>query len=153
MKKFIYFISIALILFTVSCKSDAEKEEDLIQTYISDNNISTVPTSSGLYYIETLTGTGIQAENGDEVTVHYTGTFIDGEQFDSSIGKEPFTFTLGEGNVISGWDEGIAYMKKGGKAQLIIPSKLGYGPNDYSSIPGYSTLLFDVELIDVQTNK
>lgn len=153
MKRIIYLFAISFFFFIVSCKSDAEKEEELIQLYITENNITTEPTSSGLYYIETVAGTGLQAENGFEVTVNYTGTFIDGEQFDSSIGRDPFTFTLGIGQVIAGWDEGIAYMKEGGKAQLIIPSTLGYGPNDYHTIPGYSTLLFDVELIDVQPNK
>jgi len=140
---------IALIFFT-SCKSDEEKELDKLEEYIEENDITVQPTTSGLYYIETLEGTGNLAKDGDQVTVHYTGTYIDGKQFDSSIGGEPLTFYLGYGNVIAGWDEGITYMKKGGKAQFIVPSKLAYGPNGYRSVPGYSTLLFNVELVDVK---
>ena len=145
-------IIITLIFFT-SCKSKEEKELDKIADYIEENNITTQPTESGLYYIETKAGTGNLAKVGDKVTVHYTGTYIDGKQFDSSIGGEPFPFYLGYGNVIAGWDEGIAYMKKGGKAKLIVPSKLAYGPNGYRSVPGYATLLFDVELVDIKSNK
>ncbi|MBI3152019.1 MAG: FKBP-type peptidyl-prolyl cis-trans isomerase, partial [Chloroflexi bacterium] len=85
-------------------------------------------TSSGLEYIELEVGTGAQAEAGKTVSVHYTGKFQDGKVFDSSVARgEPITFQLGRGNVIKGWDEGIALMKVGGKAQLIIPPDLGYG--------------------------
>lgn len=154
MKNITILTTILALLFFYSCKSKQEKELDKLEDYIEEHNITTQPTASGLYYIETKVGTGVQAKSGDMVTVHYTGTFIDGTKFDSSYDRgEPFEFTLGQGNVIAGWDEGIAYMKKGGKAQLIVPSSLGYGAYDYSSIPGYSTLLFDVELIDVQPNK
>lgn len=103
--------------------------------------------------IEKEVGLGIQPQVGDKVTVHYTGTFIDGEQFDSSIGNTPFQFTLGIGQVINGFDEGISYMKKGGKAKLIIPSSIVYGADGYNSIPEYSTLIFDVELINIEINK
>jgi FKBP-type peptidyl-prolyl cis-trans isomerase len=150
MKRTLLFLPVIIILIVGACKSKEEKELELIQEYLTKNNITTEPTASGLYYIETKAGDGLQAEAGDVVTVDYTGKFIDGEIFDSSIEYEPFSFTLGEGNVIKGWDEGIAYMKENGKATLIIPSSLGYGSYDYSSIPAYSTLIFDVELIDVQ---
>lgn len=141
-------IALAIILFT-SCKSKEEKEQDLLQTYITENKITTEPTSSGLYYIETKAGTGAKAKSGDKVKIHYTGTLIDGERFDSSAGKDPIEYTHGIGQVIKGWDEGIALMKVGGKAKLIIPSSLAYGTRGKSTIPGYSTLLFDVELVDV----
>lgn len=153
MRKILILTTIITLIFFTSCKSDEEKEQDLLQEYITENNITTAPTETGLYYIETKAGTGDFAKVGDKVTVHYTGTYIDGKQFDSSIGGEPFSFYLGYGNVIAGWDEGISYMKKGGKAKLIIPSSLAYGPNGYRSVPGYSTLLFDVELIDIQAKK
>lgn len=150
MKKITILTILVIILFT-SCKSKEEKEKDLLQTYITENNITTEPTASGLYYIEVKEGTGAKAQSGDYIKVHYTGTFIDGKQFDSSIGKDPISYQHGVGQVIQGWDEGIALMKKGGKAKLIIPSNLAYGTRGRGSIPGYSTLLFDVELVDVET--
>jgi FKBP-type peptidyl-prolyl cis-trans isomerase len=109
-------------------------------------------TASGLEYIEVEPGTGAQAEAGKTVSVHYTGKFQDGKVFDSSISRgEPITFQLGKGNVIKGWDEGIALMKVGGKAQLIIPPELGYGERGAGGvIPPNATLVFDVELVDVK---
>lgn len=128
----------------------ADEETELLEQYLADNNITTEPKESGLYYIETETGTGLQPQQGDTVYVHYTGKLIDGTVFDTSEGGSPFSFELGVGYVIQGWDEGIAYMKEGGKATLIIPSKLGYGTTGTTSIPPYSTLIFDVELVDVR---
>ncbi len=100
---------------------------------------------------DTVVGTGETAEAGDLVTVHYTGRFVDGKVFDSSVVRgEPFQFVLGRGQVIAGWDEGIVGMKVGGKRTLSIPPELGYGKDDYSTIPGNSTLIFDIELLKVQ---
>ena len=109
-------------------------------------------TASGLEYIEIEAGSGTQAEAGKTVSVHYTGKFQDGKVFDSSISRgEPITFQLGKGNVIKGWDEGIALMKVGGKAQLIIPPELGYGERGAGGvIPPKATLVFDVELVDMK---
>ena len=109
-------------------------------------------TQSGLEYIEIEAGTGAQAVAGKSVSVHYTGKFQDGKVFDSSIPRgEPLTFPLGRGNVIKGWDEGIALMKVGGKAQLIIPPNLSYGERGAGGvIPPNATLVFDVELVSVQ---
>ena len=109
-------------------------------------------TASGLEYIEVEPGTGAQAEAGKTVSVHYTGKFQDGKVFDSSISRgEPITFPLGRGRVIKGWDEGIALMKEGGKAQLIIPPDLAYGERGAGGvIPANATLLFDVELVSVK---
>ncbi len=97
-------------------------------------------------------GTGKEAKTGDTVTVNYRGTLTDGKQFDSSYDRnEPFTFQLGAGNVIKGWDEGVQGMKVGGKRKLIIPSDLGYGEQGMGAdIPPNSTLVFEVELLKVE---
>lgn len=95
-------------------------------------------------------GQGDEAIAGKSVTVHYTGTFEDGKQFDSSVGRGPFTFKLGAGQVIKGWDQGVAGMKVGGKRKLVIPSELGYGSRGAGNvIPPNSTLVFEVELLSV----
>lgn len=109
-------------------------------------------TASGLDYVEVEAGTGAQAAAGKIVSVHYTGQFEDGKVFDSSIPRgEALTFRLGAGQVIKGWDEGIALMKAGGKAQLRIPPELAYGERGASGvIPPNATLVFDVELIAVK---
>lgn len=99
---------------------------------------------------EVVVGTGDEAVSGKSVTVNYTGTFEDGRQFDSSVGRGPFSFKLGQGQVIKGWDMGVAGMKVGGKRKLTIPSELGYGSRGAGNvIPPNSTLLFDVELLAV----
>lgn len=95
-------------------------------------------------------GTGAEATVGKTITVNYTGRFENGSIFDTSVGKAPFTFTLGAGGVIAGWDQGLQGMKVGGKRLLIVPPSLGYGPNDYGPIPGNSTLIFEVELLKVE---
>ena len=94
-------------------------------------------------------GTGAEAKNGDMLTVHYEGKLDDGTVFDSSYGREPFTLTLGRGDVIRGWDLGLLGMKAGGKRQLTIPPELGYGPNGYGPIPPNATLHFTVELLKI----
>jgi len=108
-------------------------------------------TQSGLEYIEIESGSGAQAEKGRIVSVHYTGKFQDGKVFDSSHSRgEPISFPLGTGSVIKGWDEGIALMKVGGKAQLIIPPNLAYGESGAGGvIPPNATLIFDVELVSI----
>lgn len=108
-------------------------------------------TESGLTYKITHKGNGPQAHAGAKVKVHYTGRLTDGKVFDTSTGRgEPIEFTLGKGQVIPGWDEGIALLHVGDKAVLTIPSKLGYGEQGTQGIPGGATLIFDVELVDVK---
>ncbi len=112
-----------------------------------------VTTASGLQYVDTKIGTGATPQAGQTVFVHYTGTLQDGTKFDSSRDRgEPFSFALGQGGVIKGWDEGIATMKVGGQRKLTIPASLAYGDNPPAGapIPPGATLLFDVELMGVQ---
>jgi peptidylprolyl isomerase/FKBP-type peptidyl-prolyl cis-trans isomerase FkpA len=100
---------------------------------------------------EQQVGTGAEARAGAKVEVHYTGWLLDGKQFDSSRGGSPFTFTLGAGQVIKGWDQGVAGMKVGGKRKLTIPPELGYGMRGFPGvIPAQATLVFEVELLAVR---
>jgi len=117
---------------------------------MSDANVVTTP--SGLKYIELQEGTGATPQPRQTVVVHYTGTLEDGTKFDSSRDRgRPFSFTIGVGQVIQGWDEGLSTMKVGGRRQLIIPSDLGYGARGAGGvIPPNATLIFDVELLDVK---
>lgn len=108
-------------------------------------------TPSGLIYVITRHGEGPQAKVGDAVMVHYTGVLTNGVKFDSSLDRgRPFAFELGAGRVIKGWDEGIAKLRVGDQATLIIPSALGYGPKGIGTIPPDATLVFIVELVGIQ---
>ena len=98
-----------------------------------------------------VVGTGAEAVSGKSVTVDYVGTFTDGKKFDSSIDRgTPFTFTLGAGQVIQGWDVGVQGMKVGGKRILVVPPQMGYGFDGYGPIPANSTLIFEVSLLKVE---
>ena len=111
----------------------------------------TVTTESGLKYILIEPGDGPSPEPGDVVRVHYTGWLISGEKFDSSVDRgRPFPFTLGRGQVIPGWDEGIDSLHVGGKARLILPPELAYGAAGRPPIPPNATLIFDVQLMGIQ---
>jgi len=110
-----------------------------------------VTTPSGLKYVDMVVGTGATPKVGDTVLVHYTGTFTNGKVFDTSVGKQPFQFVLGRGQVIQGWDEGVGSMKVGGKRKLIIPPDLAYGARGYPGvIPPNSTLTFVVQLLKIK---
>ena len=110
-----------------------------------------ITTTSGLKYRDVVVGKGAQPKEGDAVVVNYTGKFTSGKVFDTSVGKKPFEFALGRGQVIKGWDEGVGSMHVGGKRKLLIPPDLAYGANGYPGvIPPNSTLTFDVELLKIK---
>lgn len=131
-------------------KEAQNKELETITKYLEDNKLNIKPTEEGIYYKTIKKGSGEQPQNGQTVSVHYTGSFLDGTLFDSSIERgEPFQFTLGSGQVIPGWDIALSKMHVGEKAMVIIPSNLAYGPgNQY--IPPYSPLHFEIELLSIQ---
>ncbi|MFQ5746323.1 MAG: FKBP-type peptidyl-prolyl cis-trans isomerase [Gemmatimonadota bacterium] len=139
-------------LAVVACRGEppadtAESRSDLPAIDLA----SMTKTSTGLYHRDEAVGTGEPARPGDRVTVHYTGWLTDGTRFDSSRdGGEPFTFPLGAGRVIAGWDQGVAGMRTGGRRTLYIPPELGYGERGAGGvIPPGATLVFDVEVLEI----
>jgi len=110
-----------------------------------------ITTESGLRYEDIIVGTGPSPQPGQDVTVHYTGTLVDGTKFDSSHDHGgPLTIKIGVGLVIKGWDEGVMSMKVGGKRKLVIPPQIGYGARRMGDIPPNSTLVFEIELLGVK---
>lgn len=132
-----------------------EEETDIRNAFIKKNYPDVQPTESGIYYIRVKKGSGNKPVKGQTVKVHYTGTSIDGEKFDSSLDRGiPIDFVLGTNSVIAGWEEGISMMQKGEKATFIIPSDLAYGDRGSGArIPPFSTLIFEVELVDIVDKK
>ena len=129
--------------------AETEKAVSELNAYLEKNGVVAQPTSTGLYYVKTQDGAGEKPSKGSTVKAHYTGYLLDGTVFDTSIERgEPIEFVLGVGQVIPGWDEGIALMSKGEKAVLYIPYYLAYGDRDLGVIPPFSNLVFEVELID-----
>ncbi len=127
------------------------KEKLDLQEFIEKNFIRTKPTQSGLYYIEMFKGTGPRVQTGDTVSVHYFAKFLNGVIFDSSYETgEPFEFVIGNNEVIAGWEEALQLMNEGGKAIIIIPSKLGYGERGVSKIPPCTPLIFDLDLLEIR---
>lgn len=129
-----YIITLAVFLFAVSCSKEKQT------------------MSNGLQIEDIKIGEGSEVKKFDIVTVNYTGTLEDGTKFDSSLnpGRTPFRFTVGAGQVIKGWDEGLMGMKVGGKRKLTIPPELGYGSRDNGPIPANSTLIFDIDLLGIE---
>ncbi len=139
-KLFIVFITIS---FVVSACSGAKE--------ISNEEIKMIKTPSGLQYGDILIGRGEPVKSGQQLTVHYVGTYLDGKKFDSSRDRnQPFIFTIGKGLVINGWEEGLLGMKVGGKRKLIIPPELAYGTDGTGFVTENSSLIFEIELIDAK---
>ena len=136
-----------------------EIDEKLLQDYFKANNLKPMKTPAGLYYTITEKGKGVMPKTGDKVTMNYTGTTMDGKIFDSNVDPafshvQPFTFGLGQGQVIKGWDEGIALMPVGTKGVLYIPSTMAYGERSPSAaIPPNAVLIFDVEVVSIEDKK
>jgi FKBP-type peptidyl-prolyl cis-trans isomerase FkpA len=146
-------LALVFIIF-ISCESD-KKSEDIdyvakndqeITAYIAENNLEAQKSNSGLYYVINEEGTGVQPTATSNVTVAYTGYYLNGNVFDKSDANG---ISFGLDRVIKGWTEGIPYFKEGGNGILLVPAHLGYGNNNYSGIPGGSVLIFDVSLISV----
>jgi FKBP-type peptidyl-prolyl cis-trans isomerase FkpA len=146
----------AIIILTLGSCDPAKKyqkiEQEEIDKYLSNNpGLAFEMKPSGLYYYDVQVGSGTMPGKSDTVYLFYTGKFLDGTVFDSNVGsKDTLILPIGEGWLINGFDEGIQYMKTGGKSMLLIPSDLGYGAVGRGKIGGYTPILFDVELVKVK---
>lgn len=163
-------IEYEVVLVTVKTQEQVQKEaaeksamqisidDKMLQDYFAKNNIKPLKTASGLYYTISNPGAGESPKAGEQITVNYTGKTLDGNAFDSNLDPkfnhvQPFSFNVGQGQVIRGWDEGLMLLKKGAKATLYIPSGLAYGEKSPApAIPANSILIFDVEVTDIGNN-
>ena len=152
-------IAISALIFTVVACSRGEEVSKVpsnpaTEKYAAALNVNlpqSIRKSDDLYIQDVVVGTGDEAIAGKRLGMTYTGWLVNGSKFDSNVGRGPFTFTLGQHQVIDGWDQGVAGMKVGGKRRIIIGSGLGYGPaGSPPVIPPNSTLVFDVELLTVK---
>ena len=159
LQRFALFLLLAVAAICSSCKKEEEqtdyasRDEAIIQAYIKDNNLTGAERQpSGLYIVRTQPGTSTtRPTEGQTVSARYVGTTLDGKVFDQNMAvPDPFSFTLGKGQVIKGWDLGFAVLTKGEKAILLIPSGLAYGTSGNGRIAPNTVLRFDVELVDIK---
>lgn len=153
MKSFIVAMMAITLVSACTKKTEEPAQTETTQTTSAapETTAQTAATEVKVEMVDSVVGKGTEAVSGKSVTVHYTGTLKGGTKFDSSVDrKEPFTFALGAGQVIKGWEQGIVGMKVGGKRKLTIPAELAYGANAVGAIPANSTLIFDVELLEVK---
>ena len=147
-------IPLPLLLTSIlmACGTGSERPGDEFNAELGVDAAKLTTTPSGLRYQDLSTGQGAEATSGATALVHYTGWLTDGKKFDSSRDRgEPFAFRIGAGQVIAGWDEGVAGMKVGGRRKLVIPASLGYGQGGAPPvIPPGATLVFDVELLELR---
>lgn len=144
MKILLSIFAMISIIALVSCGSTQEASKES-----KPGDLITLP--SGLQYVDINVGNGPVPTEGQVCKVHYHGTLLDGSVFDSSVERgQPFEFKIGVGQVIKGWDEGVMTMKVGGKRKLIIPPSMAYGSRSAGKIPANSTLIFEVELLEVK---
>lgn len=145
-----YFLFLPLLLFLLACNKDdnpqADTDDQIIQDYLSENNIDATKHTSGLYYVITVDGAGDHPNINSTVTVRYKGYLTDGTIFDQTQGSNSATFGLS--SLIEGWKIGIPLLKKEGKGTFFIPSALGYGSHATGSIPANSVLIFEIDLIE-----
>lgn len=164
-QKLTYYVSLVSVKTADAVKKEQDAksaqqvgiDDQLLQDYFKANNIKATRTASGLYYKIDKAGTGENAKAGQKVTVNYTGKTMDGKPFDSNVDPafqhvQPFSFNLGQGQVIRGWDEGVQLLKKGSKGTLYIPSTLAYGAQGTGPIKPNAVLIFDIEVTDIEAN-
>jgi FKBP-type peptidyl-prolyl cis-trans isomerase FkpA len=150
------FLTAILVISLWSCdpSKKLEKEENAkIQEYLSSNsNLNFIKKPSGLYYLEVLAGTGLPVATHDTAYIKYTGKFLNGTVFETNTeSTDTLIRPVNEGWLISGLDEGLTYMREGGKSMLLIPSKLAYGPSGYYFIDGWTPLIFDIEIVRIKS--
>jgi FKBP-type peptidyl-prolyl cis-trans isomerase len=143
---------LAIVLLVVAVTTGIAQEKKSAKKKAPAKKVEMTTTASGLKYHDDVVGTGPEVKDGDQIEVHYTGTFMDGKVFDSSVPrKKPFPVNVGKGGVIKCWDEGVKGMKVGGKRKLVCPPELAYGAQGYpGAIPPNSTLNFDIELLKIK---
>lgn len=156
MRRIIIFSGAILILYlllSLLINMPQKKAEVSKTTFNTSQKTNTVTPSANLESEDIKLGSGTEAKNGQLIRVNYLGTLTNGTKFDSSYDRnEPYTFTLGAGEVIKGWDQGVVGMKVGGKRKLTIPAELAYGNQTQGAIPANSTLIFEIELMAVGEN-
>jgi FKBP-type peptidyl-prolyl cis-trans isomerase FkpA len=147
-----YAIPVIALLLVILVSSGCASNNSANSQSSTGDTVEKITTDSGLQYEDLVLGSGQEAKAGDTVVVNYTGWLTDGTKFDSSLDRnQPFSFTLGQGDVIQGWDEGVAGMQVGGKRRLTIPPELGYGSRGAGGvIPPDATLVFEVELLEIK---